>query len=349
MSDDLDPRWTGALRRHRELTAADGRAWQAIRDRAEAAVPLRPIGRRSTGGRRLWAIAAAALVVVAAAGALAWPGRDRTQSVRSTDRPSAAAPEDGRRYEGTGVVLQTWDHGPVLCGWLRQYSPPRCDGAPIVGWDWAEVTGEASRGDVRWGRYRMVVTFDGERLRLTEPATFVSLDLAGGGLEPDAEPGPPCPVPAGGWTVTDPTKVGPLDSLAMRRAAEAEPDFAAWWFNGGPVDPTKPDPPASGVYVVAFTGDLDRHEADLRALWGGPLCVIERADTRADLLAAEEAANRDLRSGRFPGTEDGRAEVDELGGQILVAVLAAPDGFEADLEERHGVPFKVSSVLRPRG
>jgi hypothetical protein len=61
-----------------------------------------------------------------------------------------------------------------------------------------------------------------------------------------------------------------------------QPDHVTSWI-------THLDPGAaerSPVIVNAvFTGDAERHEREIRALWAGPLCVIERAVPSASELA----------------------------------------------------------------
>lgn len=39
------------------------------------------------------------------------------------------------------------------------------------------------------------------------------------------------------------------------------------------------------IVNAVFTGDRERHEAEIRSVWGGPLCVVEREVPTADELA----------------------------------------------------------------
>jgi hypothetical protein len=41
------------------------------------------------------------------------------------------------------------------------------------------------------------------------------------------------------------------------------------------------------VLNVAFTGDLERHQAQLRSVWGGRLCVTRQQRTYRELLAIQ--------------------------------------------------------------
>jgi hypothetical protein len=98
---------------------------------------------------------------------------------------------------------------------------------------------------------------------------------------------------------------------------------------------------------VAFTGDLARHEADLRAIWGGKLCVTALPNTDDELEAAIDAVHRDTESGTIPGIRIIDRGIDDAGNQIELHVVVAPEGFEADLEERYGVQFRVTTSLHP--
>jgi hypothetical protein len=41
------------------------------------------------------------------------------------------------------------------------------------------------------------------------------------------------------------------------------------------------------VLNVAITGDLERHQAQVRSLWGGRLCVTRQRRTYRELLAIQ--------------------------------------------------------------
>ena len=52
--------------------------------------------------------------------------------------------------------------------------------------------------------------------------------------------------------------------------------------------------PTHLIVNVRFTGDVAAHEAELRALYGGPLCVSEGEHTEAELVRIqEELGDRD--------------------------------------------------------
>ena len=61
-------------------------------------------------------------------------------------------------------------------------------------------------------------------------------------------------------------------------AIQRPPDAAGWWVSSGtPVGGVLGDHPAQEVTIVAFTGNIDAHRAELRSLWGGPVCVVQQA------------------------------------------------------------------------
>ena len=74
------------------------------------------------------------------------------------------------------------------------------------------------------------------------------------------------------------------DYTAFSNAAQGQKDSAGLWVDAAtPVDGVVSSDPAQEVNTVAFSGDLDRHRAELRALWGGPICVVEHQHTTAEL------------------------------------------------------------------
>jgi hypothetical protein len=89
-----------------------------------------------------------------------------------SDSDSDAGGEGPERYEATATVLERPGDLPELCeGAIAESYPPQCSGKPIVGWDWDDVEGEESASGTTWGVYRVVGTWDGEQLTLTERPT----------------------------------------------------------------------------------------------------------------------------------------------------------------------------------
>jgi hypothetical protein len=69
------------------------------------------------------------------------------------------------------------------------------------------------------------------------------------------------------------------DLRAVMHAAESEPDSAGFWIDYV-AEPSERTPDGGIIAIAAFTGDREGREADLRELWGGPLCVTQHARTR---------------------------------------------------------------------
>jgi hypothetical protein len=89
-----------------------------------------------------------------------------------SDSDSGANDDRPERYDATATVLERPGDLPELCeGAIAESYPPQCSGKPIVGWDWDDVDGEESASGTTWGVYRVVGTWDGERLTLTEKPT----------------------------------------------------------------------------------------------------------------------------------------------------------------------------------
>lgn len=246
-------------------------------------------------------------------------------------------------YRATGTVLESPEHGPMLCMFVATSYPPQCGDLELVGWDWDLVDDEQSVGGTTWGGYYEVVgTWDGERLTLTEPPRVA---------DPEGTPGPdlstPCPEPAGGWTIVDPAKTTSATLEAVIAAARARPDFAGAWLDQ-PIDKTQPAPsaytdPTNLIVNVRVTGDVAQAEQDLRQIWGGPLCVSAAARSHEELLAIQDeifaysAAIRMLHGG-----------IDETTGVYNLGVVIDDGRLQAYYDERYGRGVvKVTSWLQP--
>lgn len=210
---------------------------------------------------------ALSLIVLTACGGLGGPEGERPES--RGDGP----------YEASGTVLENKDHGPMLClGAQPSIYPPMCGTIPITNWDWESVSDEETAGDSTWGDYRLVGTFDGRAFTVEEVTTPRPVE---GEYDP-IEAG--CPEPEGGWAVSDESRTAEADLQSAIADARGEPDFSGVW-----VDEAESGP-AQGLTILsaAFTGDLDRHRAELAAVWGGPLCVVEHSRTLDELLRIQE-------------------------------------------------------------
>lgn len=205
-----------------------------------------------------------------------------------------------QRYSISTTVLENRDHGPELCpGLILQSLPPICSGPIVVGWDWTKVNGARAVGDVRWGQFHLVGMWDGSRFTPTEPPG-PSLPLGSpGGQQRIPMPNfkTQCAPPPGGWAITNPTRLANADSQAMSAAAHRAPDFAGMWVDETSAAPGTRTSATEQVFNIAFTGDVDRHRAELQTLWGGPICVLQRPHTDADLRRIAEALDRGVDRG----------------------------------------------------
>ncbi|MFI7468804.1 hypothetical protein [Nonomuraea sp. NPDC049646] len=248
------------------------------------------------------------------------------------------------RYAASLTVLEGGGHGPQLCSMVAESMPPQCGGPDVIGWDWSRVAHESANG-VRWGRYRVVGTWDGSRLTLTAPPGAPEQSS-----RPDrTPPSTPCSAPAGGWSPVEPAKATrqALEN-ALRRAREAE-DFAGAWIDqnySGPPPTTVADFEARGddprrlILDVTFTGDPARRERWLREVWGGALCVGRARHTYDQLRSIQGELEREA---GFVSVA-----VDESANRVTAGVWVAGDDLRDRLDERYGEQtVAAEAILRP--
>lgn len=247
------------------------------------------------------------------------------------------------RYIGTGLVLSSPDHGAQLClGGVEESYPPQCGGPDVVNWNWDDVDGAETSAGSTWGHYTVVGTYDDQRFTLTEPARLPET--------PDTAPAAPdfstpCEEPAGGWAVVDAETATLAAQDAAIAYASAQPDHAGIWVDQS-INPAMAEgadledldremaanDPALLILNVGFTGDLERHERELRAIWGGSLCVslAEHSEAELERIRAEvEGQTTFLGSGI-----DGRT------GRVELAVIV-DDGLQARFDEEYGAGLVV--------
>jgi hypothetical protein len=236
----------------------------------------------------------------------------------------------------------------MLClGMLLDSLPPQCGDVRLTGWDWATVDGEERLAGTIWGDYRVVGTYYDSSFRVLEVGP------------PDPTPAPdpgdpvdtPCPEPPGGWVAEDPGRTSDADREGATRAASSEPDFAGLWIDhvGDPApEEMEADPASSEIILnVAFTGNLARHESDLRALWGGPLCVVQHSRTDAELRSIQ----RDFPGGPSDlGLSVLWSSVDIVDNVVEVGVVVIDAQTREALDERYGPgTVRIIPALRPLG
>ena len=184
-----------------------------------------------------------------------------------------------QKYRATATVLQDEkDDRPEFClGGVATSLPPQCGGPPLEGWDWAAVPDEETRSGVTWGDYEVTGTYDGE--------TFTVLDV-GPPRWSSSENDPienACEEPPGGWERPNPNMDSRSDLERAIGKARREADFAGAWV-GYIGEPSDLAPDDEIILDLAFTGDLDMHEREVREDWGGPLCLAQRERTLDELL-----------------------------------------------------------------
>ncbi|SOC49724.1 hypothetical protein SAMN05660748_2456 [Blastococcus aggregatus] len=212
---------------------------------------------------------------------------------------------EAQRYAVSTTVLESPDHGPQLClGGVEQSLPPQCGGPDVVGFEWADVDDEESANGTIWGNYGLVGTWDGDRFTLTEPPGDRDSVPRPEGVQ-DSVPPTPCDPPAGGWAVVDERLLTTEAQSAATTYADEQPDLGAVWLDQDAAwTGARPDDVDAGVLTFSFTGDLDRHEAELRQRYGGPICVVAAAHTAAKLQELQAAVHDALSGAAFTISAD---------------------------------------------
>ncbi len=281
---------------------------------------------------RLAAITTAVLAAVVVLGVVAMPwlgnlhdGQPATQGAR-------------QRYEANGIVRQADGRGPELClGLVLTSWVPQCSGTPVTNWDWDRVDGEQHQAGVTWGTYRVVGTYDGTSFTVAEAAP--------------SQPTPPtqrepfrpgCPEPAGGWPQPDPARATEADKQAALGRARSQPDFAGAWVSY--VDPAS----TKFVLTVAFTGDLDRHEQQLRERWGGRLCVTRKARAFRELSRVQRELQPSGAATKELGLQVLWGWLDEYANAVNLMVVVGADRAQTALDQRYGAGVvRVDAALKP--
>jgi hypothetical protein len=246
-------------------------------------------------------------------------------------------------YEANTTILESREHGPELClGGVADSLPPQCGGVPIANWGWDMVDGEESASGTTWGTFHVVGTYDG--------STFTVSDAGPYEMPPSDSPDftAPCPEPAGGWVAPDPDRATDDDMRAAARAAEDEPDSAGVWIDyvGEPPTDEVPVAPGGVILVAAFTGNLERHEAELHEVWGGPLCVTQHERTLRDLMRIQAELGSEI--GVELGLQGTWSAVDVVQNEVEFGVVVADDEMRAAIDARYGAgAVRLMPALTP--
>jgi hypothetical protein len=262
--------------------------------------------------------------------------------------PGQTAATRQGRYQATAMVLERRDHGPELClGVVLDSFPPRCGGLPIPNWRWDQVEGEQTASGTTWGRYRLVGTYDGASFTVSRAALAPPERQPSHEEQFKDEPRPGCPVPAGGWAVPDPARRSERHLEPVTRAARAAPDFAGLWLSYlAPMGDNVAEDPGEFVLNVAFTGDLARHQAELRPRWGGRLCVTRQPRSYRQLLRIQRELQGDV--GRDLGARVLSTGIDESDNAVSLTVVVLEERARQALTARYGPgAVQATAVLTP--
>ncbi|KQV67799.1 hypothetical protein ASC64_11345 [Nocardioides sp. Root122] len=264
--------------------------------------------------------------------------------------PTAALPADGPVRTVT-MILDDGD-GPVMClagaAWA---TPPECDGPAVGAWDWDDHPEAESAGGARWGSYVVQGTWDGTTLAATEARPATEDDWP----DDTTDFSTPCDEPAGGWAVVDRAITTESAQRDANRVAEALPDYGIAWGDQS-INPAWPGWEDSGepsleiemamndprytILNVGVTDDLERAEAALREVWGGPLCVTRVANTEARLKQVVEDL-RDLPGNLTP-------QFGTISNRVDLPVVHDDGSIQAWVDEEYGADVvEVTSALEP--
>lgn len=121
---------------------------------------------------------------------------------------------------------------------------------------------------------------------------------------------------------------------AANAYAMSQRDHAAFWVDH--LSPADDEPAADDPLVlnVAFTGDVARHERELRQIWGGPLCVQQMEHTVAELRSIQGELSGGA-ANEF-GLQVLWSSVLEHQQKVQVGVVSVTDAQRRDVAERYG-------------
>lgn len=286
------------------------------------------------------------LLLCAACGSPADPGQPAVPAPGHPTEPSG--PVDTKHP----VTVIDDGSGAELClGGVAESYPPQCSGPKLAGWDWSEWTGKFEEASgTRWGEFIVTGSYD--------PASdvFTPTDVRSGEgyVWPNRDEdgwSSACPEPAGGWRVTDSSKVSAQDMEAALSLAASFADYSTAWVDQSPNPAAGKDlsaeeverrmnDPLYTVINIAVTGDVAAAEAKIREVWSGMLCVSRGERTEAELLAIQDQLSEV--PGHLSSYSDARA------GVVLVDVIYDDGSIQEALDKKYGEGLiVVQSALKP--
>jgi hypothetical protein len=256
----------------------------------------------------------------------------------------------GAELVGEGYVVETPQHGPLLClGGLAASLPPQGSGPAISNWDWTTVSGYTILSATTWGAYTLIGTYDGHRFTMTRPPQSLVASATTRDEERDRDRlRAPCPDPPGGWRVLDPSRTSDEALSRVVQAAQALEGYADVWLDQSrhPLFHRSDEEAAqrmaadwqTHIVIVAVTGDTAVARAKLREFWGGPLCVTKARHTAAELMRVREELTRTA----------GLLALGHFLDHVDLQVIHDDGSLQRALDARYGAGLvAVSSALKP--
>ena len=264
------------------------------------------------------------------------------QPVESDREPAPAPepepkPEGPVQYEANTTVLESKEHGPMLClGGIMESYPPQCGDVPVDGWTWDAVEGEESANGTTWGGYHVRGTYEDDRFGVVKVGRFRN--------EPsrkDYDFSPACKKP---WPSPNQSKTSHEDFEAAVTYANRQRNVSAVWVSY--LD--EKDPPEQRDEMLlnaAFTGRLAHHQSEIRERWGGPLCVVRYETSRRQLSAIRREV------GEMPEIRKWSlwSDINEVQSYVEIGLIVLTEETEAKLRRRYGDLVKASGALQPVG
>lgn len=102
--------------------------------------------------------------------------------------PTEVPAADGPVHTGGLVTVMDTGSPEVCLGAVAESYPPQCGGPALLGWDWAAHPMHEKQGEVTWGSFHLIGTWDGEAFTVTEavPAALYDQMVP----EPSSPPAP---------------------------------------------------------------------------------------------------------------------------------------------------------------
>lgn len=279
-------------------------------------------------------LAAIALALIAAAcsadagGGPAEPADPPATTAPDAPSPFPTTPAPDRRYATVTAIIEYGDV-PVACvGGVAASLPPQCGGLDLIGFEWADVAFQEASG-VRFtnatyleGRF---IDADQFEVAMARDATDADRPT---GREFDFSS--PCDPPEGGWAVVDASLVDENAIGRVQAYMDGTGDLSALWVTQPPSEVEVMDP-ANTILNVAVLANAEQHEAAIRELYGGPLCVVVRSTSADRLRAIQDDLTDEMQALGFH-----YIGADELNGVVSVGVLVLDPVLEAELADRFG-------------